>query len=168
MQKGFATLEIIFVVLIISLLASATIPNVVRVVDRVALDYETKKLYTDLKFLQSFDRMAHMQDSHFDDVFHPTAFDSLINLVISPEKYIFKKNSGVKTYGEHKFSYGVTASKKDDKENWEIKFDDFGRVSPAESNHIILTSRFGENFFIFNSVGRFRGSHTLPANEEDY
>jgi len=168
MQKGFATLEIIFVVLIISFLASATIPNVVRVVDRVTLDYETKKLYTDLKFLQSFDRMAHMKDGHFNNIHHSTAIDSSINLVVEPERYIFQKNSNKKIYGEHEFSYGVTATQKDNKKNWEIKFDDFGRVSPAESNHITLTSRFGENFFIFNSVGRFRGSHTLPANEEDY
>lgn len=163
MQKGFATLEIIFVVLIISLLASATIPNIVRIVDRVALDYETKKLYTDLKFLQSFDRMAHMKDGHFEN-----AEDNLINLVVEPKRYIFQKNFNNKVYSEHKFSYGVTATQKDEKESWKIKFDDFGRVSPAESNHITLTSRFGENFFIFNSVGRFRGSHTLPANKEDY
>ena len=159
MQKGFATLEIIFAVLIISLLASATIPNAARIVDRVALDYETKKIYTDLRFLQSFDRMAYMKEEHFEN-----AADNSINLVVSPEKYIFKGNSIVKTYDEHNFSYGVTASKKNHNEGWIIKFNDMGKISPAESDHLTLTSGQGKEFYIyFDSVGRF-----LPSNVNKY
>ncbi|MBQ6132327.1 MAG: type II secretion system protein [Selenomonadaceae bacterium] len=39
MQKGFATLEIILFTLIIAVLATATLPNAARIIDRVALDY---------------------------------------------------------------------------------------------------------------------------------
>ena len=163
MQKGFATLEIILVVLIISLLASAAIPNVARVVDRVALDYETKKIYTDLKFLQASDRMFFMEDTHFG-----THRDNRITLVVSNEGYIFRKISPTKDLAEHYFSYGVTASKNKNGEYWQVKFDDAGRVQPAESDSLEISSRFGKTYIVFDSVGRFRGSRTLPANEDDY
>ena len=159
MQKGIATLEIILVALIISVLASAAIPNVTRVLDRVTLDYETKKFYTDLRFLQSFDRMAYMQDNHFD-----TNKDSRVTSVVYPEKYIFKKFSANKELGEHFFSRGVTASKKNNSDYWQIKFDDMGKIQPAESDHLTLTSGLGKKFYIyFDSVGRF-----TPSREKRY
>lgn len=159
MQKGFATLEIIFAVLIISILVAITIPNVVHVIDRVSLDYETKKIYTDLKFLQSHDRMAYMADSHFN-----TAKDSRITLVVYPERYILKKVSSNKEFYEHYFSNGVTASKNKDNEFWQIKFDNMGKVSPAESDHLTLTSGRDKAFYIyFDTVGRFQ-----PSRVEKY
>lgn len=153
MQKGFATLEIIFATMIIAILMGAAIPNVARVIDRVALDYETKKLYTDLRFLQSLNRMTNMKDTHFN-----TTDDNPINLVVYPERYIFKKNYPNKIYAEHYFSNGVTVSKKNGNEIWQIKFDDMGKVTPAISNNLTLNSRFKKKtFIIFDSVGRFRG-----------
>ena len=145
-------LEVILVVLIISLLASAAIPNAVRMIDRVALDYETKKLYTDLRFLQSLERMTNMKDTHFS-----TTNDNPINLIVYPERYVFKKVSDNKIYAEHYFSNDVTASKKSGTGIWQIKFDDMGRVTPAESAALELNSQFGKSSIIFDSVGRFRG-----------
>lgn len=167
MQKGFATLEIIFVVLIISLLASATVPNAVQIIDRVAFDYETKKIYTDLRFVQSFDRMAYMPNFHFENL--DENIDSSVNLTVRQNYYVLEKNSDSKIFGEQNFSYGVTASKNENGEIWQIKFDDFGRISPAKSDHLTLTSGLGKEIYvIFNSVGRFRGSHILPADKDDY
>ena len=167
MQKGFATLEIILVVLIISVLATAAVPNIVRILDRVALDYETKKIYTDLRFLQSFDRVAYMNDTHFN-----TAKDSRVALLVQPEKYIFRKVSANKDLDEHYFPNGLTASRNKDEKIWQIKFDDTGRAKSTDdesiSDHLTLTSRFGKTYIVFNSVGRFRGSRTLPATEADY
>ena len=158
MQKGIATLEIILVTLIISILAAAAIPNVERVLDRVALDYETKKFYTDLRFVQSFDRAAHMEDNHFN-----TMKDNRATLIVYPEKYIFRKISAYKDLGEHSFSRGVTASKKNNSQYWQIQFDDMGKIDPAETNHLTLTSGLGKKtYIIFDSVGRFRGSRTKP------
>lgn len=148
MQKGFATLEIVLVTLIIALLMSAAVPNAVRVIDRVALDYETKRLYTDLRFLQSFDRMTNMRDSHFG-----TAYDESVKLIIYPERHVFEKNSLSKIYSEHYFSSGVTANKAK-----VIRFDDMGKITPAASDTLILTSRLGKKTsIVFDTVGRFRG-----------
>ena len=152
MQKGFATLEVILAVLIVSLLASAAIPNAIRTLDRVTLDCETKKIYTDLRFLQSFGRMTNMKDTHFS-----TTDDNPINLIVYPERYVFKKVSDNKIYAEHYFSNYVTASKKSGTGIWQIKFDDMGKVTPAESANLKLNSRFGKSSIIFDSVGRFRG-----------
>lgn len=153
MQKGFATLEIILFTLIIAVLATVALPNAARVMDRVALDYETKKLYTDLRFLQSLERMNNMEVINFYDPID----NNPINLLIYPEQYLFKRNSPSKVYAEHYFSSGVTASK-DGTEVWKIQFDDAGRISPSISKSLKLTSRFNKtSYIVFDSVGRFRG-----------
>lgn len=156
MQKGFATLEIFLVIMIIAILATTTIPSAARIIDRVSLDYETKRLYTDLRFIQSFDRMAYMQDSHF-----KTNYDEKVNFVIAPDRYVFEKNSDGKIYTENYFSKGVTASLNKDKEVWQIIFDDMDRINPAKSDTLTLSSKFGsQKYFKFDTVGRFRGSLT--------
>lgn len=148
MQRGIATFEVILAALIIALLASVAVPNVIRVVDRVALDYETKRLYTDLRALQAFDRMTNMRDSHFG-----FADDDSVKLVVYPERYDFEKNANGKIYSTHYFSNGVTVDK-----SMIIKFDDMGKVSPAISDTLYLTSRLGNrNSIVFDSVGRFKG-----------
>ena len=62
MQKGFATLEIIFAVMIIAVLMTCAIPNAVRMIDRAALDYETKRLYSELHFLQAVNRVERVNN----------------------------------------------------------------------------------------------------------
>ena len=151
MQKGFATLEIVLVIMIIAILATTTIPSAARIIDRVSLDYETKRLYTDLRFIQSFDRMAYMQDSHFD-----TNYDEKVRFVIYSDHYVFEKNSDGKIYTEKFFSKGVTMNK-----TKIIIFDDMGRINPAKSDTLTLSSKFGiKKYLRFDNVGRFRGSLT--------
>ena len=162
MQKGFVTFEIIFITLIIALLASAAIPNAVRMIDQVALDYETKKLYTDLRLLQSLERNRNLEYTHFNlnDGTNP------ICLTVYPERYVFRRISDSKIFREHYFSYGVTADKKSPTEIWQIKFDDTGRVKPAISDSLRLTSRLQKNsYIVFDSVGRFRGGRTDEQSE---
>ena len=62
MQKGFATLELIFFVLIISILTAVAIPQAKNLVERATLDYEQKRLYSELKFLQTFGRSSSVGD----------------------------------------------------------------------------------------------------------
>ena len=151
MQKGFATLEIVLVIMIIAILATTTIPSAARIIDRVSLDYETKRIYTDLRFIQSFDRMAYMKDSHFD-----TNYDERIKFVIYSDRYVFEKNSDGKIYTENYFSKGVMMNK-----TKIIIFDDMGRINPAKSDTLTLSSKFGsQKYFKFDTVGRFRGSLT--------
>ena len=151
MQKGFATLEIVLAIMIIAILATTTIPSAARIIDRVSLDYETKRIYTDLRFIQSFDRMAYMKDSHFD-----TNYDERIKFVIYSDRYVFEKNSDGKIYTENYFSKGVMMNK-----TKIIIFDDMGRINPAKSDTLTLSSKFGSpKYFRFDTVGRFRGSLT--------
>lgn len=148
MQKGFATLEVVIVIFIIAILMGAAIPNAMRIVDRVALDYETKRLYTDLRAVQAFDRMTEMRDSHFG-----TVYKTLVNLRITNKNYTIEENAYGTVYATHYFSNGVTANK-----GKTIRFDDMGKVTPADSDTLYLTSRLGKKTaIVFDSVGRFRG-----------
>ena len=165
MQKGIATLEIIFVVLIISLLASATIPHTVQVIDEVALDYETKKIYTDLKFLQAFDRMTNMKDTHFGT----NDEKSVVSLEIPNEKtsYIITNRNSNKFYGKHLLPKNFSFDYERTGDFSYIKFDDMGKPNNLSGNalngHIKIDSPFDKNFFIvFDSVGRVRGSRVRP------
>lgn len=148
MQRGFATFEVILAALIVALLAGVTVPNVVRVVDKVALDYETKRLYTDLRAVQAFDRMTNMKDGHFGK----NIADDSIRMTITVAGYVIEKNSNDTIYTTHLFSNGVTADK-----SKTIRFDDMGKVTPADSDTLRLTARYGRSSIVFDSVGRFRG-----------
>ena len=165
MQKGIATLEIIFVVLIISLLASATIPHTVQVIDEVALDYETKKIYTDLKFLQAFDRMTNMKDTHFGT----NDEKSVVSMEIPNEKtsYIITNRNSNKFYGKHPLPKNFSFDYEGTGDFSYIRFDDMGKPNNSNRNalsgHIRILSPFDKNFFIvFDSVGRVRGSRVRP------
>ena len=171
MQKGIATLEIIFIMLIISLLASATIPRTVQVIDEVALDYETKKFYTDLKFLQAFDRMTNMKDYHFGT----NDEKSVVSMEIPNEKtsYIITNRNSNKFYGEHLLPKNFSFDYEGTDDFSYIKFDDMGKPhgvntsdnprGKALNGHIKINSPFDKNFFIvFDSVGRVRGSRVRP------
>lgn len=164
MQKGFATLEVVLVLLIIAVLASCAVPNVVRVLDRVSLDYETKRLYTELRHVQSYDRMKQMGDTHFKD-----DADTLpLNFEVKETHYLLKqKTNPEKIYKRYFLPQGFKFSYRADMDFSYIKFDDMGK--PQSSNntalngHIVLTSRLGKQmYFVFDSVGRFRGSRTKP------
>lgn len=161
MQKGFVSLEVILAALIVSVLAAVIIPKTDRIIDKVALDYETKRLYTDMRFVQSFDRMTNMLDTHFKN-----ANDNSINMIVRPEGYTFETNEYSKLRGSHDFSYGVNASKKNGTENWILKFNYIGKESSVVSDHLTLSSRQGKDssYIVFDSVGRFRGSRT-KSNE---
>ena len=166
MQKGFATLEIILMTFIIAVLVSVAIPNALRMIDRAALDYETKKLYTDLRFLQSFERMTTMDDNHFGNI----EYTDQINLTVSTEGYVFKRFSNSKIYDEHNFSYDVTAEKNSENEIWRIKFDDMGKPKNKDnksiSDSLKLTSQLKKSsYIVFDSVGRFRGSREKKSEE---
>ena len=169
MQKGFATLEIIFATMIIAILMGAAIPNAARVIDRVALDYETKKLYSKLRDVQAFDRMTNMKDSHFST----NDESSVISLeILSDKKTYLVRN---RTSSSHKEPYEIHTLPKgftfydDGTENFSyIKFDDMGKPrgmnnyqnpkGKALNGHIRINSSFNKDSYIyFDSVGRFRG-----------
>lgn len=164
MQKGFATLEIALVVFIIAVLVSAALPNAARVLDRVSLDYEIKRLYTEMRFLQSYDRMAFMNDTHFKLETDPP--NNPIILELNETNCRIETRDPQKTYEQYFLPEGFKLSYPKNMDFKRIKFDDMGKPkSPSSDNilngHFVITSRLGkELYFIFDTVGRFRGSRT--------
>ena len=73
-QNGFATLEIILVIGIIAIFSTVAVPKMARILDKVALDYELKHLYSDLNFARSIGK-----SSTFDGGIFPSGFDNTGN-----------------------------------------------------------------------------------------
>ena len=151
MQKGFATLEIIFAVIIVVALTTCAIPNAVRMIDNVALDYEYKRLYSELRFLQAVSRSTSVSDAGTGQNFASTVSPVM---KISPDKlsYQIKRgNDELREVHYLRYAKSLTAPKN------EISFDDTGKANVI-SNSIILTSRLGKSKkIVFDSVGRIRG-----------
>ena len=64
-QKGFATLEIILIMLIISTLAGVVMPKMARVVDSATLNYEVRKFQSEFFFARSLSRSANYEAEIF-------------------------------------------------------------------------------------------------------
>ena len=162
MQKGFATLEIIFAVFIIAVLMSCAIPNAVRMIDTVALDYETKKFYSDLRFLQSINRSGKFNTSGMgqsDFGFKNSAIVMQINVAANSYQILRGDNTPLREahYMRNikKIEFGGNISSP-------LQFDETGRATNKDNGTldgtITLTSRLGKTSkIIFDSVGRMRG-----------
>ncbi|MBQ7454581.1 MAG: hypothetical protein IJS69_06000 [Selenomonadaceae bacterium] len=154
MQKGIATIEVILGALIISLLLSVAIPNATRILDRVALDYETKKFYSDLRFLQAMSRSNRpilngtgRTDFVFDETLYMQTYPA------SKSYQILRGNSSNPVreihYMQNIKTFNTPANT--------ISFDSTGKAS-ITSGAIVLTSRLGKTSkIVFDSVGRLRG-----------
>ena len=163
MQKGFATLEIIFMTFIIVILMSVAIPNAARMIDRVALDYEMKRLYSELRFLQELSRTGTIKATGMGDVFS-TSTNAAPSLKIAEdgESYQIVRGINNPVREPHYLRYGVKISLKSSDTVKMISFNEFGNIA---SNTLTLTSRLGkEKYIIFDGVGRIRGSLTKEEN----
>lgn len=149
MQKGFATLEIVFAIMIIAVLLSVTIPNTARVIDRAALDYESKKFYSDLRFLQATGRSGTFDTTGTGK----SEADTSPSIKLAPNRHswqILRGNTPIRE--EHFFGDRIWLSTNGDSE---IAFNSLGR-SKSVNMTITLTPRFGKaNTIVFDSVGRF-------------
>ena len=64
-QRGFVTIEIILVVLIISLSATLVVPNMARMVDVAQVDYEMKFLLSQIDYARSLNKNIHYNPEIF-------------------------------------------------------------------------------------------------------
>ena len=164
MQKGFATLEIIFMTFIISVLLSVAIPNAVRMIDRVALDYEMKRLYSELRFLQELNRTGKIKATGMDNNVFQTNNEAAPSLIIAQdgESYQIVRGINNPVREPHYLSFGVKIFLENSDTVKMISFNEFGNIA---GNKITLTSRLGkEKYIIFDGVGRIRGSLTNEEN----
>ena len=158
MQKGIATLEIIIGTLIIALLLSAAIPNVTRILDSVSLDYETKSLYSELRFLQAMNRS---KSSYKVAVGTGRIFDidEACTMTINKNKFsyqILRDNIPVRDvhYMQNIKELTFSSNKITSNSNGQAT-DISGKIL---SNTLTLTSNLGKkSSIVFDSVGRIRG-----------
>ena len=172
MQKGLATLEIILAVMIIAVLTNVAVPNATRIIDRAALDYETKRLYSELRFVQSMSRSKTIKETGMSGNKDITKNidDRKFILVIDKSKTSYQVFRGIDTNKKalrepHYLSNGVTISFKYSVPKNTITFNGLGNATntagTALSNTLILTSRLNKkNYIKFDSVGRIRSSLT--------
>ena len=150
MQKGFVTFEIILVTFAFALLMSVAVPNAAKILDKASLDYETKRLYSELRFLQAFDRSGTVDTNCMGGSFkwHPeTRVAALImDRASTPNSWKVMSEPGY--YGklirpEHILRNGETISFTNDNLH-QISFDSTGQPkninAKAYNGTIILTS----------------------------
>lgn len=160
MQKGFATIEIILVAAIISILMTLTIPNAARLVDRAALDYEYKRLYSELRYLQTVSRSEDFSTEGVKITGLPTPNPPTMEIFAPLRRYkIVLSNDSTLVRDEYQMSPNVTSLTTPENR---IFIDSNGQFKKMNNKvligSIILQSRFGKaNRIVFDSVGRIRG-----------
>lgn len=156
-QRGFATLEIILVIMIISLLAEVALPNMASMVDVAQVEYEMKSLLSTLDATKSLNKNSHFKPEIFEYVPELNNARQQIYLRINYDKGTYQIVSNLEGINEmHELPTGF-AIEKNAKLNNPIEFD------KNNDGHITITSRYGvKRYIIFDSVGRWRGSLTPP------
>lgn len=191
MQRGFATLEIILVTIIIAVLVKVAVPNAARILDTAALDYETKKFYSELRFVEEINRSSRILSTGTGETNLLVTADGVIGsdkiiLHINPSENNYRvsrtdKDGNIKKYlrEPHYFSYGVTiffGKKVKDKiiSNFYVKenkitANEEGKMTDIDyktlDGTITLTSQLGKNrYIIFDTVGRIKTSDKPPSS----
>ena len=152
-QGGFAAIEIILVMLIISLLATVALPNMAKMVDVAAVDYEMKLFLSTLDFAKASNKNAQFKPEIFDRTLAgQTGSPLFLQVNYDKGNYQIVKNGNGKGINElHEFPEGFSITK-NGKLNNPIEFD------KGNDGHITITSRYGVNrYIIFDTVGRWSG-----------
>ena len=140
-QKGFATLEIILLTAIISVLAFIAVPKFAQIIDKMVLDYEVKHFYNQVELQNLLNRSSRCEPEIFSAKISPQGEKVELDLLTDNKQYHLRHNS--KIIGEvHKFP-----------KNFSIEDNN----PHGNSRTIILTSHFGSKAKIIrDSVGRWR------------
>ena len=155
-QRGFATLEIILVIMIISLLATVALPNMARMVDVAQVEYEMKSLLSTLDATKSLNKNSHFQPEIFEGQLSSDASHELL-LNVNYDKGTYQIVSNLEGVNEmHELPAGFLIEKNK-------SLNDLIEFDKNNNGHITITSRYGvKRYIIFDSVGHWRGSRTPP------
>ena len=151
-QRGFATLEIICVLIIISVLTTVAVPKMARMVDSAMLDYEMKIFLSDLDFAKALNKNAYYNSGIFDDSnFNDTPHQIFID--VNKNSYDFRRD--IKVFASHKLPNGFS---------YELRY-----LKPSidffkgNRGHIIITSKLNnKRYMIRDTVGRWHGDINPP------
>lgn len=152
-QKGFATIEIIFVMVIISILAGSYIPKISRSLDIAQLDYETKKFIGEFYLAKSFNRTANYSSNKFFGLNLAPAHSVQLN--VNEKFYEFKRNTS--KIGERYYLADGMTVKISGASSKVFQFSDEEDYYKGSSENLIIKSRLGKNSeLVIDSVGRIR------------
>ena len=153
-QRGFATLEVILVILIIAILSAVALPKAARMVDVVRLDYEMKTFMSTLDFTKSLNKTAAYQLEIFKDVISDSTSKELqVNITDTDYKIV---KDGQEVFTPHQMPEGFSM-------NCSNTLGNFIYFTQANNGTLTMTSLQNFNrYIIFNSVGRWRGDITAP------
>lgn len=142
-QKGFATLEIILMTAIISILTFVAVPRLSQIIDKMTLDYEVKHLFNTISLQNVLNRSADFNPETFKWKFSSHGEDKNVELKLLTDTKQYKLVRENRTLGEvHKFPESFKIVDNNPYEN---------------SRTITITSRFGnEAKIIRDSVERWR------------
>ena len=163
-QGGLAALEVVIVAAIAAIFATVAVPNAARILGKVQLDYEMKRLYSTLNLARSLGKSSAYNPAIFNGKL-VDGYSSRIEMTIRKDNDTVAKNSyeiqivgKSEKYYQHDLRGGVKLSFSGGSP-FTVNFDDANKYSSANSKTFTLTSKFGEAYIISDSVGRFRGTY---------
>ena len=146
-QRGFATLEIICVILIISVLTTVAVPQMLRLIDKARLDYEMKTLLNNLELAKSLNRVSHYDREIFVNGL-PLTYET--SVYINEDSYEYQVN-GQRVGERYKLPQGFMLKRNSSLKN-PLEF------SKNNNGTLTMISKFGyTRKIIFDTVGRWRG-----------
>jgi len=163
-QNGFATLEIILIIGIIAIFSTVAVPKMARILDKVALNYELKRLYSELNFARSIGKSSMIEGGIF-NTFYNTGNGQIEFWLYSRNYssanmrnlYQMKRPAVTSSYY---YRYKLTNDIKLDGNNSvrKISFNNSGTFISQPG--IELTSKYNYKAYIYlDTVGRIRGSY---------
>lgn len=158
-QRGLAALEVVIVAAIVAIFATAAVPKMARILDKVQLDYEMKHLYSTLNLARSLGKNSAGGSvpslEFFPDI---GRYDLKIDEKIFSSHNLPAKSMNMSTYStsgnfqrvvftpNNFYLSGISRSTK--------------KGFTSKSGNIQINSRFGKSARIyFDSVGRIRGTY---------
>lgn len=92
-QKGFATIEIFLVVMILAIISGVAVPQIAKMLDVAQLNYETKRFVSEFYFAKSLSRSAHFEPEIF--YMQPITNGEVVKFSVANRSYEIKtsKNS---------------------------------------------------------------------------
>ena len=159
-QNGFANLEIILILGIIAIFSTVAVPKMARILDKVALDYELKHLYSELNLARSIGKSS---------TFHGGIFNGITNPEGAAEIWIYSGKHQTKnvknsyqirrasiSHYRHKLSNEISLNLDMSGEyNTPLKINCY---KFGISKTLTLTSKYSNNAYIYiDTVGRSRG-----------
>ena len=164
-EHGYALIEVIFLVTVISILSSIVVPKIGNSLKIVQSDYLMKTIYSELRFIQASIRVtSYGTDKIFDTnktVHNFFVISDSQKIAVENQNIVNSKQRVMRSYKiplnfcfENNFFMRVTEKG---------IFKNTYSSSSSVSNHIIITnnSERCKPFIIFDSVGRLRFSNII-------